>query len=163
MADMDTLEVEADVSESSLSKISAGQPVEVQLDAFPTLRLAGVVARMVPTVDRSKATLMVKVRFLDRDPRVLPDMSARVAFLSRPMRDDERQALVAVPRAALARRDGRLVVFVVKDGKLREAPVVAGRTLGELVAVDGLEPGQQVVLAPGERVMDGVAVKVAKK
>lgn len=163
MADMDTLEVEADVSESSLSKISAGQPVEVQLDAFPTLRLAGVVARMVPTVDRSKATLMVKVRFLDRDPRVLPDMSARVAFLSRPLRDDERQALVAVPRSALARRDGRLVAFVVKDGKLREAPVVAGRALGELVAVDGLEPGQQVVLGPGERVMDGVAVKVAKK
>jgi RND family efflux transporter MFP subunit len=163
MADMDTLEVEADVSESSLSKISAGQPVEVQLDAFPTLRLAGVVARMVPTVDRSKATLMVKVRFLDRDPRVLPDMSARVAFLSRPLRDDERQALVAVPRSALARRDGRLVAFVVKDGKLREAPVVAGRALGELVAVDGLEPGQQVVLGPGERVMGGVAVKVAKK
>jgi RND family efflux transporter MFP subunit len=163
MADMDTLEVEADVSESSLAKISVGQPVEVQLDAFPALRLAGVVARMVPTVDRSKATLMVKVRFVDRDPRVLPDMSARVAFLSRPLRPGEQQPVVAIPSAALARRDGRQLAFVVVDGKLREVPVAAGRRLGELVAVSGLEPGQQVVLGPGERLAGDMAVKVAKK
>jgi RND family efflux transporter MFP subunit len=163
MADMETLEVEADVSESSLSKISAGQPVEVQLDAFPALRLPGVVARMVPTVDRSKATLMVKVRFLDRDPRVLPDMSARVAFLSRPLRPAEHTPLVAIPQAALALRDGRQLAFVVKDGKLREVPLAVGRRLGELVAVDGLAAGEQVVLRPGERLAGGMAVKVAKK
>jgi RND family efflux transporter MFP subunit len=163
MADMDTLEVEADVSESSLAKISVDQPVEVQLDAFPALRLAGVVARMVPTVDRSKATLMVKVRFLDRDPRVLPDMSARVAFLSRPLKPGEHQPLVAIPPSALARRDGRQVVFVVAGGKLREMPVVAGRRIGELLAVSGLEPGQQVVLGPDPNLAAGMAVKVAKK
>jgi RND family efflux transporter MFP subunit len=163
MADMDTLEVEADVSESSLSKIAAGQPVEVQLDAFPALRLAGVVARMVPTVDRSKATLMVKVRFLDRDPRVLPDMSARVAFLSRPLRPDERAPLVAIPAAALARRDAGQVAFVVDAGKLHQVPVSAGRPLGELVAVGGLQPGQLVVLRPDERLAEGVPVKLAKK
>jgi RND family efflux transporter MFP subunit len=163
MADMDTLEVEADVSESSLSKISVGQPVEVQLDAFPALRLPGVVARMVPTVDRSKATLMVKVRFLDRDPRVLPDMSARVAFLSRPLRPGEHTPLVALPQAALAWRDGRQLAFVVKDGKLREVPVTAGRRIGELVAVNGLAAGEQVVLRPGERLAGGMPVKVAKK
>jgi RND family efflux transporter MFP subunit len=163
MADMDTLEVEADVSESSLAKISVGQPVEVQLDAFPALRLAGVVARMVPTVDRSKATLMVKVRFVDRDPRVLPDMSARVAFLSRPLMPGEQQPLVAIPSSALARRDGRQLAFVVIDGKLREVPVTAGRRVGELVAVSGVALGQQVVLGPGERLAGGMAVKVAKK
>jgi RND family efflux transporter MFP subunit len=143
MADMDTLEVEADVSESSLSKIAVGQPAEIQLDAFPGLRLAGVVARTVPTVDRSKATLLVKVRFAQRDPRVLPDMSARVAFL--------------------ARREGRTVAFVVRDGRVQQVPVTAGRRIGDLVAVPGLTPGQRVVLNPGERLENGMRVKLAKK
>jgi RND family efflux transporter MFP subunit len=163
LADMDTLEVEADVSESSLAKISVGQPVEIQLDAFPNLRLAGVVARMVPTVDRSKATLMVKVRFVERDPRVLPDMSARVAFLSRPLGAGERQPLPAIPAAALARRDGRQVAFVVSDGVLHALPVTTGRRIGELVAVGGLSAGDKVVLRPTERLEDGMAVQVAKK
>jgi RND family efflux transporter MFP subunit len=163
MADMDTLEVEADVSESSLARIAVGQPAEIQLDAFPNLRLAGVVARMVPTVDRSKATLMVKVRFVDRDPRVLPDMSARVAFLSRPLRPDERRPLLAVPPAAVATRDARQVAYVVKDGRLREVPVTLGKRIGDLVAVGGLAAGDKVVLHPAERLADGMKVQLAKK
>jgi HlyD family secretion protein len=163
LADMDTLEVEADVSESSLAKISVGQPVEIQLDAFPQLRLAGLVARTVPTVDRSKATLLVKVRFVERDPRVLPDMSARVAFLSRPLRPDERKPLLALPPDALARRNGRPVALVVEHGKLREAPVKPGRRIGELVAVTGLAAGDKVVLRPAERLEGGMSVEVAKK
>ena len=83
IADMETLEVEADVSESNLVKINVDQPCEILLDALPDLRLAGRVSRIVPTVDRSKATVLVKVRFVDRDARVLPDMSAKIAFLSR--------------------------------------------------------------------------------
>src|SRR6185369_10029968 len=90
IADMDTLEVEADVSESSLAKIRVDQPAEIQLDAFPELHLSGTVSRMVPTLDRSKATLLVKVRFNDRDPRILPDMSAKVAFLSKPVPPEDR-------------------------------------------------------------------------
>jgi RND family efflux transporter MFP subunit len=90
MADMETLEVEADVSESSIAKISVGQPAEIQLDAFPELRLLGEVSRVVPTVDRSKATLLVKVKFVERDPRVLPDMSSKISFLSRALTPDER-------------------------------------------------------------------------
>jgi RND family efflux transporter MFP subunit len=163
MADMDTLEVEADVSESNLAKIAVGQPAEIQLDAFPSLRLAGVVARMVPTVDRSKATLMVKLRFLDRDPRVLPDMSARVAFLARPLRPEERTPLLALPAAALATRDGRPVVFVARDGKVHEAQVTVGRRIGELVAVSGLSAGDKVVLHPDARLADGATVKLVKK
>ena len=83
MADMDTLEVEADVSEASIGKIRVGMPTEIQLDAYPDVRLLGEVSRIVPTVDRTKATLLVKVKFVEKDPRVLPDMSAKVAFLSR--------------------------------------------------------------------------------
>lgn len=163
LADMDTLEVEADVSESNLARIAVGQPVEIQLDAFPQLRLAGVVSRMVPTVDRSKATLLVKVRFVERDPRVLPDMSARVAFLSRPLRPDERTPLLALPLDALTRREGRRVALVVEHGKLREAPVTPGRRIGELVAVSGLPAGAKVVLRPAERLEGGMKVEVASK
>jgi len=89
IADMETLEVEADVSESNIVRIKPGQPCEIQLDALPDRRLAGEVSRTVPTVDRSKATVLVKVRFVDRDPRVLPEMSAKVAFLSRAVAADE--------------------------------------------------------------------------
>lgn len=161
MADMDTLEVEADVSESKLSSIVVGQPAEISLDALPTLRLLGEVARTVPTVDRSKATLLVKVRFLERDPRVLPDMSARVAFLSRKPAPDERRPLLAVPRAAVAMREGRSVVFVVEGERVRAVPVTTGRRLGELVAVTGkLAPGSPAVLRPSPGLADGDAVRV---
>lgn len=163
IADMDTLEVEADVSESSLSKIRVDQPAEIQLDAFPELRLAGVVSRMVPTVDRSKATLLVKVRFIDRDPRVLPDMSAKVAFLSKPVPAGDKAAVTALQPAAIATRDGKPVVFVVADGKLRQVAVSSGRKVGELVEVSGVKPGDKVVANPDAKLHDGQPVSVAKK
>lgn len=163
IADMDTLEVEADVSESNISKIRVDQPAEIQLDAFPDLRLAGVVSRMVPTVDRSKATLLVKVRFADRDPRVLPDMSAKVAFLSKPVPPEDRQAVTAVQPSAIVARDGRQVVFVVAADMLKQTVVTPGRKIGELVEVHGIQPGAVVVLAPDARLHDGEPVSVAKK
>jgi RND family efflux transporter MFP subunit len=163
IADMDTLEVEADVSESSLSKIRVDQPAEIQLDAFPELRLAGTVSRMVPTVDRSKATLLVKVRFIDRDPRVLPDMSAKVAFLSKAVPPEDRQPVTAVQPAAITTRDGKPVVFVFDADKVKQVAVTQGRKIGELVEVRGVKPGQKVVLAPDVKLQDGQAVGVAKK
>ncbi|SFU87442.1 efflux RND transporter periplasmic adaptor subunit [Pseudoduganella namucuonensis] len=163
IADMDTLEVEADVSESSLAKIRADQPAEIQLDAFPELRLAGVVSRMVPTVDRGKATLLVKVRFLERDPRVLPDMSAKVAFLSKPVPAADKAPVTAVQPAAIATRDGKAALLVVDGGKLRQVAVTPGRKVGELVEVRGARPGDQVVLHPGPDLRDGQPVTVAKK
>jgi RND family efflux transporter MFP subunit len=163
MADMETLEVEADVSESNLARIHVGQAAEIQLDAYPGLRMDGVVSRMVPTVDRSKATLMVKLRFVHLDPRVLPDMSARVAFLSRPLKPEEKNPLPALPPAAIAQRSGRPVIFLIDDGKARELPVTVGRRLGDLVVVKGAAPGQKVVLSPPERLSDGTPVELAKK
>lgn len=167
IADMETLEVEADVSESSLAKIRAGQAVEIQLDAFPELRLAGVVSRMVPTLDRSKATLLVKVRFDERpgepSQRVLPDMSAKVAFLSQPVPAAERKPVTAVQPGAVAAREGKQVVFVVADGKARQQPVAVGRKVGELVQVSGVKPGDKVVLAPEAKLKDGAAVAPARK
>ena len=168
MADMETLEVEADVSESSIAKITVGQPAEIQLDAFPELRLLGNVSRIVPTVDRSKATLLVKVAFAERDPRVLPDMSAKVAFLARPLRPDERKPVPALRPDAVVRRDGADIVFVVAKGdgngeeRVQQRPVAVGAKVGDLVRV-GLAPGTRVVAAPPERLRDGAAVSVAKK
>jgi len=163
VADMDTLEVEADVAESSIGKITVDQACEVQLDALPEMRLAGVVSRIVPTVDRSKATVLVKVRFVDRDPRVLPDMSAKVAFLTREVKESEKQPVAAVHPGALAERGGKKTVFVVKDDRVRAVEVSTGRTIGELVEVRGVKAGERLVLNPGEKLKDGVAVSVAKK
>jgi RND family efflux transporter MFP subunit len=164
MADMTTLEVEADVSESSLSKVHVGQPVEIQLDALPDKRFRGEVSRTVPTVDRSKATVMTKIRFLDPDERVLPEMSAKAAFLTREVGDTERTARPAVNPAAIANRGGRDVVFVVKEGKLAEVPIETGAKIGDLVEVRrGPQPGDKVVLRPLEKLHDGAAVKSAAK
>ncbi len=163
MADMETLEVEADVSEASIAKITVGQPAEIQLDAFPELRLIGEVSRIVPTVDRSKATLLVKVKFVERDPRVLPDMSSKIAFLSRPLKSDERTPVAALRPDAIVKREGKDVVFVVgKDDQVKLTPVAVGAKVGDLVRVD-LAPGTRVVIAPTERVTDGATVTAAKK
>jgi RND family efflux transporter MFP subunit len=163
IADMDTLEVEADVSESNLSKIRVDQPTEILLDAFPELRLAGTVSRMVPTMDRSKATLLVKVRFIDRDPRVLPDMSAKVAFLSKAVPPEDKQAVTAVQPAAIVQRDGKAVVFVLDGDKVKQVAVTQGRKIGELTEVKGVKPGDKVVMAPDAKLHDGAAVSLAKK
>jgi RND family efflux transporter MFP subunit len=162
IADMGTLEVEADVSESNLSRVRIGQPVEIQLDALPDARFRGEVARTVPTVDRSKATVMTKIRFLEPDPRVLPEMSARVAFLSREAGADDRKPRMAVNPAAIAQRDGRSVLFVVRSDKAVAVPVQAGAALGDLVEISGAaQAGERVVLRPAEKIRDGSPVKTA--
>jgi HlyD family secretion protein len=164
VADMDTLEVEADVAESSIGKIKVDQPCEVQLDALPDTRLGAVVSRIVPTVDRAKATVLVKVRFVDKDPRVLPDMSAKVAFLSRGVAADEKRAVAAVQPGAIVERDGKKLAFVLKDDRAHAAAVVTGRKIGDLIeVVQGLKAGDRVALNPGEKVKDGAAVAIAKK
>ena len=163
MADMSTLEVEADVSEISLSKISVAQPVEIQLDAFPDLRLLGKVSRIVPTVDRSKATVLVKVEFVEKDKRVLPDMSAKVSFLSRELKPEERKPVIAVQPAALAKRDGKDVLFLIDNNVAKLVPVSVGAKIGDLVQVSGVKPGDKIVLTPSEKVKDGTPVALLKK
>ncbi|MDP5240219.1 efflux RND transporter periplasmic adaptor subunit [Uliginosibacterium sp. 31-16] len=159
MADLSTLEIEADVSETNLARARVDQPVEIQLDALPELRLLGRVSRIVPTVDRSKATVKFKIRFDEKDARVLPDMSARVAFLERPLRPDERTPRLAVNPAAVV--EGK--VFVFRDGIARTLPVSTGDRLGDLIEVkSGLQAGDIVILNPSARLQDGGKV-VEKK
>jgi HlyD family secretion protein len=180
MADMSTLEVEADVSEGSIAKITVGQPAEIQLDAFPELRLGGTVSRIVPTVDRSKATLLVKVKLDDIDPRVLPDMSAKIAFLSRKLGADEGRPVPALRPDAVVKADGGEAAFVVKPaadapaseagektaaagGRVTRTAIKTGARIGDLVRVDGLAPGTRVVVNPPADLADGAMVVPAKR
>ena len=166
MADMDTLEVEADVSEGSLSKARPGQPVEITLDALPNTRLKGHVAGIVPTVDRAKATVMTKIQFEQRDQRVLPEMSAKVSFLSQPITEADQQNVMAVNPLAIAQQDGATIVFrlVTVDGhdKVEAVPVRAGRKLGDLREISGdLHAGDKLVLDPPKKLKPGSRVSMA--
>lgn len=166
MADMSTLEVEADVSESSIGKVELEQPCEIQLDALPDVRFRGVVARMVPTVDRAKATVTVKVRFVDKDARILPEMSAKVAFLSQELPDDLRTRRTVIQPAAVVERGGRRVVFLVREDRAIETPIELGGRIGEMVeVVKGVQPGDKVVADPPEKLHDGtrIALPAAKR
>ncbi|EMG38395.1 RND family efflux transporter, MFP subunit [Desulfocurvibacter africanus PCS] len=164
IADMDSLMVEADVSESSIAKVKVGQPAEIQLDSLPDERFPGRVHMIVPTADRSKASVQVKVAFMERDPRVLPEMSAKAAFLSRAVRPDEREPVVAVPGTAVIEVDGRAAVFVAQDDRARLTSIETGRTFGDLVEVRaGLSTEQRVILEPGKGLEDGAKIMPQEK
>lgn len=163
MADMSSLEVEADVSESNIQRIALDQPCEITLDAYPEQRYKGRVSKIVPTADRTKATVMTKVRFLDLDAKVLPEMSAKVTFLDQ----DADITLVDQPRIltvnpeALVTSEGKTVVFVVREGAVKRVPVTRGRNLGTTVEIQGaVKAGDKVVLQPGADLKDGDAVQI---
>jgi RND family efflux transporter MFP subunit len=165
MADMSTLEVEADVSESNVAKVQRDQPVEITLDALPDKRFRGSVSRIVPTVDRAKATVMTKVRFEKLDPRILPEMSAKVSFLSQAPTDADQQAVLAVNAKTVVERDGKKVVLrITGDDHVELVPVTLGRTLGEVVEVQSgnqLKAGERLVLGPPAKLAAGGKVSVA--
>ena len=161
MADLDSLMVEADVAESNLDKVFRGQPCEISLDAIPDRRFPGEVHMIVPTADRAKATVLTKVKFLEMDDRILPEMSAKVAFLSRPLSAEENRPLLAVAKAALVTRKGRTVAFVLKGNQVREVPVTVGPALGDLMEITaGPQEGDRVVLNPPASLSDGDRVKI---
>ena len=163
MADMATLEVEADVSESSLGQIKPGQPCEIQLDALPDERFRGRVSRLVPTVDRSKATVLTKIEIIDRDPRVLPEMAAKVVFLSREVTQPERQPRLVVSAQAITQRESKPVVFALSGTVARMLPVTPGDKIGDAIVITALKAGERVVLNPPANLQDGSHVKLAKK
>jgi RND family efflux transporter MFP subunit len=162
LADLGSLQVEADVSESNLAKVRQGQPVEIMLDAYGEERFPGYVHMIVPTADKTKATVMVKARFNQLDPRILPQMSAKVAFLERAPNQEERAPRLAVPAKAIVEKGGP-AVFVVKDGKAARTPVKTGAKLGDMTEIlSGLKAGDQVALSPPDDLADGGKVAAAK-
>jgi len=164
IADMDSLLVEVDVSESNLYMVKTGQPSEIQLDALPDSRFRGSVHMIVPTADRTKATILVKVRFIDKDSRILPEMSAKVAFLSREIKDDEQKPRTAFNPAAVIDRKGKTSVFLIKENRVIETPVTLGEKLGDMVEVlSGVKAGDRIVLKPLDKVKNGSRIKIAEK
>jgi RND family efflux transporter MFP subunit len=164
IADMDSLQVEVDVSESNLQMVKSGQPCEIHLDALPDSRFRGKVHMIVPTADRTKATIMVKVRFLEKDSRVLPEMSAKVAFLSREVKPDEEKPRTALNPSAILTRDGRSIVFLIKEDRVIKTPITTGEKLGEMIEVlQGVKAGDTVVMKPLERMKDGAKIKIVEK
>ena len=164
MADMDSLQVEVDVAESNIALVQGGQPCEIQLDAIPDERFRGFVHMVVPTADRTKATVLVKVRFRQTDERILPEMSAKVAFLSREIADNEQQPITAVKQDALVSTDNKTFVFRVDGGSVSQIPVSPGKEYGEMIEIhDGIKAGQQVVLDPPPTMRSGTKINVKKK
>jgi HlyD family secretion protein len=166
LADMGTLEVEADVSESNVAKVKPEQPVEITLDALPDTRFRGAVSRIVPTVDRAKATVMTKIRFEKLDPRILPEMSAKVSFLSRPATAEDQKPVTALNPKAITERDGKKLVFRITGETVEAVPVTTGRKIGDLLEVTGggpLKSGERLVLNPPEGLKAGGKITVVTK
>ncbi len=163
IADMTSLQVEADVSESNIEKIVQNQDCEIRLDAYSDNAYPGYVAKIVPTADRSKATVMVKVGFKDYDKRVLPEMSAKVLFLREALKESKLQTeqYLVVPATAVANREGKEVVFIVREEVVTKIPVTTGRTLGSFIEIKkGLSAGDKIIENISNEIHDGVKVKV---
>jgi len=164
IADMNSLQVEVDVSETSITAISVGQPCDIQLDALSDIRFRGEVYAIVPTVDRTKATVLVKVRFLDKDPRMLPDMSAKVSFLSRSLKPEELKSRVAVSGSALIQHNEKTYVFLLQGSNVKQTFVQLGEKLGDMMEIKaGLKPGDRVVIKPPKGLKDGSKIKIAER
>jgi HlyD family secretion protein len=163
IADMSSLQVEADVSESNIQKVVNNQVCEITLDAYPNQHYVGYVAKIVPTADRTKATVMVKVGFRHYDNRVLPEMSAKVLFLkkNKDQNKTEEKAMLILPQSAVETRNGNLFVFKVKDNKAYEVPVTTGKTFSDYVEITGgLQNGEQVIDNVTDKIKNGVEVKI---
>ena len=163
IADLNSLQVEADVSESNLAQVKKGQPCEIILDALPGVRFRGVVHIVVPTADRSKASVMVKIRFVDTDSRILPEMSARVAFLEHAAGKGDQQPRIAVNPAAIVKSGDRAGVYLIKAGHVVFVPVTVGARLGDVVEVSGVASGDTLALKPLEKLKDGAKISLPDK
>jgi RND family efflux transporter MFP subunit len=164
MADLSTLEVEVDVNEAYIAQVVNGQLARITLDAYPDTSFAGRVRQVVPTADRQKATVLVKVSILDRDPRILPEMGAKVVFESQNAQVATAPRRVFVPQAALVQVGGRAAVWVMENGTVRQQAVDVGPARGDRIEVrQGLLGGESLVLSPPAGLKDGSKVKLAAR
>jgi RND family efflux transporter MFP subunit len=160
VVDMSSLEIEIDVNESYINRVEPGQPVEATLDAYPDWKIPCRVIAIIPTADRDKSTVKVRVGFVQLDPRILPEMSVKVAFREAAGAGPAAPRAVLVPKAALQQQEGRDVVFVVQGGHAERRAVTvnnAGSTDAEIGA--GLAAGERVVVDAPKDLTNGAAVK----
>jgi RND family efflux transporter MFP subunit len=160
IVDMDSLEVEVDVNESFLGKVKAQAPTEITLNAYPDWKIKGTVIAIIPTADRSKATVKVRVGFGEKDERVLPDMGARVSFLSDVSAPVQPQSLSVPLTALFAVQADRASVYVLEQGSLRKVQVEFQADGADATIRSGLSAGQTVALKPQSTWAEGMRVKV---
>ncbi len=164
IVDMSSLEVEVDVNESFINRVTAGQQVEATLDSYPEWKIPSKVIAIIPTADRQKATVKVRVGFEKLDSRILPQMGVKVAFHGSEQSSSAQSASVTVPKAAVRQDDGRNILWVARDGRVERRAVTVGRTIGEETSITaGLTSGEKVVVQGGENLKDGGKIKEANQ
>ncbi|MBN1513303.1 MAG: efflux RND transporter periplasmic adaptor subunit [Phycisphaerae bacterium] len=160
IVDMSSLEIEVDVSESYINRVEAGQPVQATLDSYPDWRIPARVIAIIPTADRQKATVKVRVGFETPDPRILPDMSVKVAFQSAGEEATTAAQCLTLPRTAVERDEGQDIVWIVRDGRVERRAVTIGETRGDEVTIAaGVRGGERVVLDGPDHLTEGMRVK----
>lgn len=163
IADMNSLLVETDVSESNIERILVNQDCEIILDAYPEKSYQGFVFKIVPTADRSKATVLVKVGFKNYDSRVLPEMSAKVSFFTEQIDTSilNQKLLLIIPSSAVREVNGKKYIFRIVENKAKKFEVTLGETLGSYVEViSGVRVGDKVIDALNEEISDGDPVSI---
>ena len=164
IVDMDSLEVEVDVGEAFIGRVQPKMPVEATLNAYQDWKIPAEVIAIIPAADRGKATVKVRIALKVKDPRIVPDMGVRVSFLeaAKPVAADRPKPGVLVPAAAIVKREGADVAFVVEEDRVRQRALKIGRSLGDDREVtQGVSGGETVVLDPPEGLKDGARVRVA--
>lgn len=168
VVDMSSLEIEVDVNESFINRVQAGQPVEATLDSYPEYKYPAKVIAIIPTADRQKATVKVRVGFTKLDPRILPEMAVKVAFQDAPeaattANSSKPTASVIIPKSALQDQAGKSIVWVIQDGKVERRAVTVSQTTGDEVSLSaGVVAGETVVLKSTKPLSDGQRVTVTK-
>jgi RND family efflux transporter MFP subunit len=168
IADMNSLEAEVDVNESNVGQLQPNQPAEIQVQAIPDHMYKGVLRQVIPTADRTKATVTVKVSIVSKDKYLRPEMSCNVTFLQpqpkKAQGEDANavpQRIITVPKDAVITHDGKPTVFAVEDNKVRALPVTTGAGLhGQIIVKQGLAGGETLVTNPPQTLKDGASVKV---
>jgi RND family efflux transporter MFP subunit len=161
VVDMKSLEIEIDVNESYINLVQPGQPVAATLDAYPDWKIPCKVIAIIPTADRDKSTVKVRVAFDQLDPRILPDMSVKVGFQETDTAPVGRT--VSVPKTAVLEQDGHDVVFVVRDGRAeRRAVTVSDTQSDDSLLSAGVSGGERVIVTPPDGLKDGMAVNDQK-
>ena len=163
LVDMDSLEVQVDVNEAYIGRVQPKMPIEAVLNAYPDWKIPGEVIAIIPTADRSKATVKVRIQLASKDTRIVPDMGVRVSFLEATKPGAPKPTGVWVPTRAVATKDGKSAVYVITNGKAQRVEITAGevRDVDQLVT-KGLKGGETVILSPPDTLRDGARVKIKK-
>jgi RND family efflux transporter MFP subunit len=163
IVDMDSLEIEVDVNENFINRVQPGQKTTATLNAYPEWKIPARVIAVIPTADRSKATIKVRVEILEKDARILPEMGVRVAFLGEERPQGEKLEGVLVDAAAIKNDGGAKVVYLIRGDSVERRAVTTGIKRGERVQVTaGLSPGDRVALGPLEQLSDGSTIRIGE-